>query len=410
MRKQLLIAGIFAAFFVNSLSAQDFLSVGRIMKHIEVLAHDSLMGRATGSIYEAKAARYIANEFQKAGLKPMGSNGAWLQEFDFQVSSHGVKGRNGKANNVIGYLDNGAKYTVVIGGHYDHLGTGEDGNSLDGKPEGKIHNGADDNASGIAGVIELAHFYAGNKEKEAFNFLFVCFSGEELGLFGSVYFVEHCPVPVSSLNCMINMDMIGRLSPDKPVLTISGVGTAPEFKPILSGMQSKALELQLDSAGVGPSDHTSFYNKQVPALHFFTGTHLDYHKPSDDVEKINSRGTEVTLNIIASLIAKLPGDRKLEFLKTRNPSMGNTPSFKVTLGIMPSYAGEGEGMKVEAVLDGKPAKKAGIQDGDLILFIGEHRVTEVQSYMKALSKFSKGESTIVKVKRGTETLNLPVTF
>ena len=175
-------------------------------------------------------------------------------------------------------------------------------------------------------------------------------------------------------------------------------------------MQSKALELQLDSAGVGPSDHTSFYNKQVPALHFFTGTHLDYHKPSDDVEKINGRGTEVTLNIIASLIAKLPADRKLEFLKTRNPSMGNTPSFKVTLGIMPSYAGEGEGMKVEAVLDGKPAKKAGIQDGDLILFIGEHRVTEVQSYMKALSKFSKGDNTIVKVKRGSETLELPVTF
>lgn len=410
MRKTFLLSGLLVALFCKQSIAQEFLSVNRIMQHIAVLAHDSLMGRATGSIYEAKAARYIAAEFQKAGLKPMGDKGTWLQEFDFQASSHGVKGRSGKANNVVGFLDNGAPYTVVIGGHYDHLGTGEDGSSLDAKAEGKIHNGADDNASGVAGVIELAHFYAGNKVKEAFNFLFVCFSGEELGLFGSVYFAEHCPVPVNTLNCMINMDMIGRLDTDKPVLTISGVGTAPEFKPALSAMQSKALELQLDSAGVGPSDHTSFYNKQVPALHFFTGTHLDYHKPSDDIEKINGRGAEVTLNIITALIDKLPRERKLEFLKTRNPSMGNTPSFKVTLGIMPSYAGEGEGMKVEAVLDGKPAQKAGMQNGDLILFIGEHRVTEVQSYMKALSKFSKGETTVVKVKRGTETLNLSVTF
>jgi hypothetical protein len=340
----------------------------------------------------------------------MGNNGSYLQEFDFQVSSHGVKGRSGKANNVIGFIDNKADLTVVIGGHYDHLGTGEDGNSLDGHADGKIHNGADDNASGTAGVIELANYFATNKVKEKFNFLFICFSGEELGLFGSNYFCEHPTLELSKINCMINMDMIGRLVTDKPVLTISGTGTASEFEPALKTFRSAALDFNLDSAGVGPSDHTSFYNKQIPALHFFTGTHLDYHKPSDDADKINYQGTEVVLNIIAGLIEKLPADKKLTFLKTRNPSMGGAPSFKVTLGIMPSYGHSEDGMKVEAVLDGKPAMKAGMKDADVILSIGDYPVKEIQTYMEALSKFKKGDKTSIKVRRGTETLTLPVEF
>jgi hypothetical protein len=395
---------------VHFASAQGFISTENLVKHISILSADSLMGRATGSIYETKAANYIVAQFKKSGVQPMGNNGSYLQEFDFQVSSHGVKGRSGKANNVIGFIDNKADLTVVIGGHYDHLGTGEDGNSLDGHADGKIHNGADDNASGTAGVIELANYFATNKVKEKFNFLFICFSGEELGLFGSNYFCEHPTIELSKINCMINMDMIGRLVKDKPVLTISGTGTASEFEPTLKTFRSAALDFNLDSAGVGPSDHTSFYNKQIPALHFFTGTHLDYHKPSDDADKINYQGTEVVLNIIAGLIEKLPADKKLTFLKTRNPSMGGAPSFKVTLGIMPSYGHSEDGMKVEAVLDGKPAMKAGMKDADVILSIGEFQVKEIQTYMEALSKFKKGDKTTIKVRRGSEVLELPLEF
>ncbi len=390
--------------------AQGYISTENLVKHISILSADSLMGRATGSIYEAKAANYIIKEFKKSGIEPKGNNNTYLQEFDFQVSSHGVKGRSGKANNVVGFLNNNAPYTIVIGGHYDHLGTGEDGNSLDGHADGKIHNGADDNASGTAGVIELANYFATNKIKEKFNFLFICFSGEELGLFGSNYFCEHPTVDLSTITCMINMDMIGRLVKDTPVLTISGTGTCAEFVPALSAFRSAAMDIKLDSAGVGPSDHTSFYNKQIPALHFFTGTHLDYHKPSDDADKINFQGTEVVLNIIAGLVEKLPSDKKLGFLKTRNPSMGGTPAFKVTLGIMPSYGNSEDGMKVEAVLDGKPAMKAGMKDGDIILSIGSHQVKEIQTYMEALSKFKKGDKTTIKVRRGTETLELPLEF
>ena len=190
----------------------------------------------------------------------------------------------------------------------------------------------------------------------------------------------------------------------------SGVGTAAEFIPILEQFRSKAMDLQLDSAGVGPSDHTSFYNKQVPVLHFFTGTHTDYHKPSDDYDKINAPGTEVVLNVIAGFISKLPQDKKLTFLKTRNPSNNNTPAFKVTLGIMPSYANSSDGMKVEAVLDGKTGMKIGMKDGDVITAIGDYPVKEIQSYMEALSKFKKGDKSIVKVRRGGEELALPVEF
>ena len=399
-------------FFLSTtcISAQAYIDASNLKSYIEWLSADSLMGRGTGTDAERKAAAYLANHFQNLGLRPKGTEGSWYQDFEFTVSSHGVNGRKGTARNVAAYLDNGAAYTVVIGGHYDHLGLGEDGGSLDAHAQGQIHNGADDNASGTAGVMALATLFARNNQKEAFNFLFICFSGEELGLFGSRNFCDKPTIDLKTVQCMINMDMIGRLSQSKPALTVSGAGTAPEFVSLLNTYRSAALDIVIDSAGVGPSDHTSFYNKEVPALHFFTGTHADYHKPSDDADKINIQGTEAVLTLIADFIFKLPTDRKLNFLKTRNPSSGNTPSFKVTLGIMPSYASAGEGLKVEAVLDGKAGKKAGLMDGDVITAIGDYKVTEIQSYMEALSKFKKGDVTTLYVKRGKKKKKLKVEF
>ena len=392
-----------------SMQAQAWFHADSIQKHINYLASDELEGRGTGTKGEEKAAEYIINQFVKYNLKPGAGTNSWKQEFEFKAGTHGT-GRAGKANNVIGFLDNGAPYTVVIGAHYDHLGKGEDGHSLDGHAEGKIHNGADDNASGTAGVIELARFFGTNKEKEKFNFLFICFSGEELGLLGSEYFANHPSIQLETITCMMNMDMVGRLKKDKPVLEVSGIGTAPEWKSALSRFKSAAMDIQMDSAGVGPSDHTSFYNKGIPVLHFFTGTHSDYHKPGDDADKINAAGEEAVLLVISGVIAQLPTDRKLEFLKTRNPSMDNSTSFKVTLGIMPSYAGGTEGLKVEAVLDNKPAMKAGMKDGDIIIKMGDMEIKDIQDYMKALGKFEKGQKTTVIVNRNAEKVSLLVTF
>jgi hypothetical protein len=410
MKKASFIFALSLGAIISNVQAQTWFHADSILTHIRYLASDELKGRGTGTEGEKLAADYIVNRFAGWGIQPAGENNSWKQQFEFSTGTHGQGGRTGKAYNVIGFLDNQAAYTIVIGGHYDHLGEGNDGHSLDPHSGGQIHNGADDNASGTAGVLELARYFATNNEKEPFNFVFICFSGEELGLLGSAHFANNPTIDLSKVTCMINMDMIGRLKKDKPVLEVSGIGTAPEWDNLLKKFSSSAMVIQTDSSGVGPSDHSSFYNKGIPVLHFFTGTHSDYHKPGDDVEKINAPGEEAVLMVITGVIAELPDDRKLEYLKTRNPSTSSSTSFKVTLGIMPSYASSTTGLKVEAVLDDKPAFKAGMKDGDVIVKMGKIKVTDIQTYMKALGAFEKGDSTKVIVNRDGKEIKLDVTF
>lgn len=388
------------------------ISSDRIKKDVTYLASDKLKGRGTSSKGEKKAASYIAKEFRNAGLAPKGTDG-YYQSFTFRhntnphdTSTANLKERKGK--NVIGYLDNGAEYTVVIGAHYDHLGEGHDHNSLDANPDGKIHNGADDNASGTSGVLELARYYSSNGTKEKFNFLFICFSGEELGLIGSKRFCENPTIDLSKVNYMLNMDMIGRLNDSTKQLIIYGVGTAPDWVPIISSMRT-VFRIKQDSSGVGPSDQTSFYLKNIPVLHFFTGQHKDYHKPGDDADKLNYEGEKMVLEYMINVIGKTEVLPKLQFLTTKNPDMGKS-KFKVTLGIMPDYAFEGKGLRVDGVTDGKPAAGAGVKQGDIIIQLGEHTINSMTDYMAALGKFSKGDTTTVTVQRGTEILTLNLTF
>lgn len=396
--------------FSVSAFAQD-ISVDRLKKDITYLASDKLKGRGTGSKGEKQSATYIAKEFEKAGLQPKGTKGYYYdftfkQKSDPKDSASKVISRKGK--NVVGYLDNGAAYTVVIGAHYDHLGLGHDHNSLDANPKGQIHNGADDNASGTAGVMELARYYAGNKEKEKFNFLFICFSGEELGLIGSKKFCENPTIDLSMVNYMINMDMIGRLNDSTQSLIIYGVGTAPDWVPMISQMRT-LFRIKQDSAGVGPSDQTSFYLKNIPVLHFFTGQHSDYHRPSDDVEKINFEGEKLVLEYITNIIAQTEKKEKLKFLETKN-SNSASHSYKVTMGVMPDYAFEGKGMRVDGVTEGKPAFKAGVKKGDVVIQLGDYPVGSTMDYMKVLGNFKKGDTTKLKVKRGEQEILLDVTF
>lgn len=296
-------------------------------------------------------------------------------------------------HNVIGYLDNGAPTTIVIGGHYDHLGYGEDHNSLwTGKPE--IHPGADDNASGTSLVIEMARLLKNSKYKKN-NYLFICFSGEELGLFGSKYFTEHATVPLASVNFMINSDMVGRLNPDTKTITIGGYGTSPYWSTLPS--KTKYFNITFDSSGVGPSDHTSFYLKNIPVLFFFTGAHPDYHKPTDVASKIDYVGEMRIIEYMEDLIKKVNKVGKLEFLKTREEiSTEERPHFTVTLGVIPDYTyAAGDGLKIDGVISGKIAEKAGMKAGDIIVQLGNFKVHDINDYMKALGHFKVGDKTIL---------------
>jgi hypothetical protein len=314
--------------------------------------------------------------------------------------------RSGK--NVIGFVDNGAPYTIVIGAHYDHLGYGEDHTSLYRGTDKQIHNGADDNASGTAALLELGRMVKGSNLK-ANNYLFIAFSGEELGLFGSKYFVQHPTVDLASINFMINMDMVGRLNDSTKTLTIGGYGTSPVWGQIYSQQGKDALynaaSYRFDSSGTGPSDHTSFYQKGIPVLFYFTGLHSDYHRPTDDVEKINFNGEAGVVQHVFSLLKaanKMPG--KLAFTKTRDTQMGTTARFSVTLGIMPDYTFSGSGVRVDGISEGKAAQKAGLQEGDVITALGDYPVNSLESYMQALSKFRKGDKTTVRYNRNGKAL------
>lgn len=390
--------------------SQQF-NVETIKADIRYLASDKLKGRATGSKQESAAAAYIAGKFKQLGLQPKGKGSDFLYPFTFIQPANfhdttGGKQRSG--TNVVGYLDNGAEHTVVIGAHFDHLGLGEDGNTLDPAAKGEVHNGADDNASGTAGVIALADYFAKNNRTEKFNFLFICFSGEELGLIGSKKFCEQPTIDLSKINYMINMDMIGRLNDSTKKLIIYGVGTAKPWVPLIDNIGGDLI-IKKDSAGIGPSDQTSFYLKNIPVLHFFTGQHSDYHKATDDYEKINAEGEKKILQYIAQLIEKTEVLPKLEFQKTRNPSP-EMRNFKVTMGVMPDYAYDGSGMRIDAVIDGRPAAKAGIKNGDVVIKMGEQNIANLDDYMKALSLFKKGQTIEVIVLREKNELKLNVTF
>ncbi len=402
---------ITSVFFTSNFFSQNF-KTADIKKHIDYLASDKLKGRGTSTEGEKLAAAYIAEQYKKMGLTAF--NNSYIKPFQYKhnpnakhshdTSTVGIEEKT--AHNVVGFLNNKAPYTIVIGAHYDHLGEGHDKNSLDANPIGKIHNGADDNASGTAGVIELAKYFASNKKTEPYNFLFICFSGEELGLLGSKKYVEKSDIELSKMNYMVNMDMIGRLNDSTNKLMIYGVGTSPVWVPLLDSIQSN-LKLVKDSSGIGPSDQTSFYLKDIPVLHYFSGQHSDYHKPSDDEEKINYKGEVIILDFIAAAIEKTFRYPKLTFTKTRNPDMGKS-SFKVSMGVMPDYTYEGEGMRIDGVSEGKPAFKAGLKGGDIIIKFGNTAVKNVKDYMKALGEFKKGDSTTVEILRDGKKMSFPV--
>ena len=382
-----------------------------LKKHISYLASDELKGRLTGSKEEKLAADYILNEFKKLKLKPY--NGKFLHPFTYNVrlNPHDTisKGIPNTGNNVIGYLDNGANKTIVIGAHYDHLGLNEHHHSTKMNSEGEIHNGADDNASGVAGVLELARMYSQNKTKENVNIVFALFSGEEDGLIGSKEMAKTIKELYPNTIAMMNMDMIGRLD-DKKSLIVSGVGTSPKFSDIIEKNKPAGFSVTQEMSGIGPSDHTSFYLKDIPVLFFFTGTHTDYHKPSDDENKINYYGVENVVNYVFRTVNSIADLDKVEFTKTKVASDKKMPKYKVTLGIMPDYTDHGDGLHIDGVTENRPAHVAGILQGDIITKIGDCVIKEVYSYMDCLSKLNSGDEKEVIIVRNDKEMKFMVKF
>lgn len=401
--------------FVSAFAVAQDISIEKLQKHIGFLASDSLHGRGTGTADEKKAADYIANAFREIGLDYLPGQKDYVIPFTFRKSKdpHGnetdTSAPRTSSMNVAAFINCNKPYTICMGAHFDHLGLGHDKNSLDANPDGKIHNGADDNASGVAGVLELARYFSAKKQSMKYNLAFVCFSGEELGLIGSKKFVEANLLDTSYMQLMINLDMVGRLNDSTQKVMVYGTGTSAPLNQI-ADKANKDLVLVKDSSGMGPSDHTSFYLRRVPVLHFFTGQHKDYHKPEDDVQKINYPGEKKVLEYIARVVEQVNEEPKMAFLKTRDAQTGQKVSFKVTLGIMPDYSFEGKGIKVDGVTEGKPASRAGVMQGDIILQLGEISTADLTSYMKALGSFQKGSSTRVKVSRKGEEKWLDVIF
>ena len=298
--------------------------------------------------------------------------------------------------------------SVVIGAHYDHIGFGHYG-TRNSSTEGKIHHGADDNASGIAVLLDLARQLSESDIKPARTIVFAAFSAEELGLFGSRHYVNHPAVPLSSTKAMINLDMVGRLRDGR--VTVFGTRTAQEFSGIV---KSAATEMGLEigeSDGIGRSDHMSFYSKKIPALHFFTGVHSDYHAPSDTWDKLNLEGMAKISELVVATIRSIANtNAPLNFVSLpsvpHDQAISEGPASTTYLGSIPDYSGTDRGVRLAGVSAGSPAALAGLRAGDVIVMLAETKVQNLEDLMLALVSKKPGDEVEIVVLRGTQPLKL----
>ena len=312
--------------------------------------------------------------------------------------------------NVVGYLPGASDSSVIIGAHYDHLGWGTSASRYLGE-EKMIHNGADDNGSGTAVMMELGRYFSSTQDDLDYSQVYIAFSGEEAGILGSSYFARHMTVDSSKVRMMVNLDMIGRLK-DQDGLVVFGTGTATEFKEYFDSLQFDKFKVINKESGIGASDHTAFYNRKIPVLFFFTGAHKDYHKPSDDVELIDFEGTAAVGQFVVDVVSHFddhPG--MFTYQRTKSDGRGHSSArYSVTLGIMPDFITEVEGLRIDGISPDRPADRAGLVEGDVIIKMGDITIGDIYDYMGALGKFRKGDSTEVVIQREADTLVIPVKF
>ncbi len=389
------------------------LRVQDLQAHIGFLASDELEGRESGKRGGFQAARYVARQFERLGLQPLGRDGSYLLPFEV---------RKLRCQNVAGLLPGTepalADRILVVGGHHDHAGIGGPG-AMGGN---QIHNGADDNASGTAGVLELAEWFAAHPPRHPI--LFVTFDAEERGLLGSKAFVKEGPVPPERILAMMNMDMIGRSADG--YLFVGGLGTAAEFHELLDPVLEDApLELEISDLGDAPSDNSSFHEAGIPALFLFTNIHEDYHLPSDDVERINFPGEVAILKLAREMLLALDRhDGDLTF--HRQPGMALPRDFmernqehfrhiaeqtrrRGRLGLHIDGPRDG-GLAVASIREDSAAAAAGIQPGDVILAVDGREVASTADLRRALAGREKGEEVLLLLLRDGRRLELRVTL
>ncbi|MBA3520987.1 MAG: M28 family peptidase [Gemmatimonadales bacterium] len=398
----------------------------RPIDDIRYLSDDRLGGRMTGSPGADTAAAYLARRFEQVGLQP--AAGGWFQSFtvakEAPVAQHAHVGGL-QAKNVIGILPGRdpvlRNEAVIIGAHYDHLGLGGFG-SLDPDSTGEVHNGADDNASGAAMLIQIARRMAGTRP--ARTLVFIAFSGEELGLLGSSHYVKAPIYPLAATLAMLNLDMVGRLRDKR--LIVYGTRTAKEFPALLDSLNWYAgFDLKRQGDGYGPSDHSSFYAAGRPVLHLFTDLHEDYHRTTDDWNKIDQDGFEQVSDFTTGIVTALANRPtrltpvNLSEPSSTGPAAGHhadsaaaavTPGYGAYLGTIPDMSDSPGGVRLLGVRTGSPAEKAGLRGDDVITRIGPMQVPDLQAMTDALRSHKSGDTVDIVFKRGDRVTTVRATL
>jgi hypothetical protein len=381
---------------------------------VRYLADDALGGRLAGSPEERCAGDYIAQRFAALKLTPAGTNGTYFQEFELAsvVNPHAPKG---SGRNVLAMLEGADAQLrneyIIVGAHYDHLGQGLFGStSKDQQPA--IHNGADDNASGVAAMLDIAERIA-KGPRPARTVVFMAFSGEESGLLGSAYFANHPTFALANAKAMLNLDMVGRLG--QGPLIVYGIGTATEWEKLVSDAASKEkVKVTLQTDGYGASDHTSFYLKDIPVLHFFTNVHGDYHNPGDDWDKIDAAGMSKVAAIVTSVAAQAAHKQTVLTLQKgagKPPApAGASSGYGAYLGTVPDFSPVKYGVKISGVRENSPAQKAGLQSGDIIIRMGDREIADLQAMTDALREKQPGEVMKIVVQRDGKDVVLEATL
>jgi hypothetical protein len=383
---------------------------GAPLAHVRYLADDALEGRLAGSAGERCAGEYVAAELRRLGLEPAGDAGTYFQSLPL-ASAMDPHGAGGTGRNVVALLRGGdaalRDEVVVVGAHYDHLGHG--GRFSMARGDSSVHNGADDNASGVAALLEIARRLAAGP-RPARSVVFIAFSGEEMGLLGSAFYAQHPAVPLARTRAMLNLDMVGRLGAGP--LIVYGTETADEWKDAVErAAAAEGVAVRTGGDGFGASDQTSFYAQGVPVLHFFTNVHADYHRPSDDWEKIDARGLEKVAAVVERVardVAGRPGALTLRRSTAPPPRGGG--GYGAYLGSIPDFTPVENGVRLTGVRAGSPAEKAAIRAGDVIVHMGEMEVRDLQGLTDALRAHKPGDTVPVTVLRDGRRLTVSVTL
>ncbi len=367
------------------------------METVRYLADDALGGRFSGSSGERCAGEYIAAMFASLDVEPAGEDG-YFQELPL-ASAAQPHAPPARGRNVVGILRGSdpelRETAVVVGAHYDHLGLGEFGSTGE---AGEIHNGADDNASGVAAVLAAARALRGGP-RPARSIVFIAFTGEELGLIGSAWYANHPAIPLEETVAMINLDMVGRLENDE--LIVYGMGTAPEWEEIVPAANADlGIPIAWEQAGFGPSDHTSFYANDIPVLHFFTNVHADYHRHTDDAEKIDAPGlgrvARLTENVVRTLATRPERLAVIPGVGEREQRASGSGAW---LGTVPDFTPVDFGVLLAGVTEGSPGAEGGLLRGDILIGLGDHEIGDLQAFTDALAAYRPGDEVVLRYLR-----------